>query len=538
MGSYESAPTVGWDMTYDGLSRLTAVQGRRGGAIFAGDTMSYTYDSMGNLLSKSISTAAGTESSTYNVPTTTNTVSTESYDDNGNQTTSAADGVASIDYNILNLPQSVSLSDSTKVYYLYSASGSKLKEVVVPGGEGETETTDYTGNLIYKNGTLHKVLTNGGYIETGDSTLALLNRPAYRYFLTDHLGSVRVVADAQGHVLQQNSQLPYGEDYTPVYASGHAQGGGFTPLPGEPPTGGGSGSGYDEEFEDEGEDGETSGGTSTLEPDSYYRSYNPYKFSGNEQIKSGHYDFGARWYSPRTARWSTQDPLAEKYHSISPYAYCAGNPINLVDPNGMNWYSYADSTGTTQYKYVEGQLSEEEIKSNNYKDLGFTYYDNESKTYYSLFGEVVNMTNDSGKFLLSSILYYDIDQLIINAYTVGGGLGKWNFYHDVKPGVYGFSYNGKNFNSKVGIENGTLYNAISDISQNDLSIKIMPKYGPIFFGGDLYSPQWYGHPMIFKNKSGFDVAQINFDTTNAVNFLNALDALFRGYISLNQNARE
>ena len=29
------------------------------------------------------------------------------------------------------------------------------------------------------------------------------------------------------------------------------------------------------------------------------------------------------------------DPLCEKYYSISPYAYCAGNPVNLVDPNGM-----------------------------------------------------------------------------------------------------------------------------------------------------------------------------------------------------------
>lgn len=367
MGSYGSAPTVGWDMTYDGLSRLTAVQGRRGGAIFAGDTMSYTYDSMGNLLSKSMSTAAGTESSTYNVPTTTNTISSESYDANGNQTTSAADGVASIDYNILNLPQSVSLSDSTKVYYLYSASGSKLKEVVVPGGDGETETTDYTGNLIYKNGTLHKVLTNGGYIETGDSTLALLNRPAYRYFLTDHLGSVRVVADAQGHVLQQNSQLPYGEDYTPVYASGHAQGGGFTPLPGETPISGGAGSGNDigEVAEDEGEAGETSGGTHTLEPDSYYRSYNPYKFSGKEQIKSGHYDFGARWYSPRAARWSTQDPLAEKYYSISPYAYCAGNPINLVDPNGQEGVKYRDKNNNYVVESNVVVLLEKEVGITN-----------------------------------------------------------------------------------------------------------------------------------------------------------------------------
>ena len=28
------------------------------------------------------------------------------------------------------------------------------------------------------------------------------------------------------------------------------------------------------------------------------------------------------------------DPLAEKYYSMSPYAYCAGNPINTVDIDG------------------------------------------------------------------------------------------------------------------------------------------------------------------------------------------------------------
>jgi hypothetical protein len=34
------------------------------------------------------------------------------------------------------------------------------------------------------------------------------------------------------------------------------------------------------------------------------------------------------------SRWYSVDPLAEKYYSISPYAFCANNPILYVDPNG------------------------------------------------------------------------------------------------------------------------------------------------------------------------------------------------------------
>ncbi len=36
-----------------------------------------------------------------------------------------------------------------------------------------------------------------------------------------------------------------------------------------------------------------------------------------------------------SSRWLTPDPLAEKYYSISPYAYCLNNPINFIDPTGM-----------------------------------------------------------------------------------------------------------------------------------------------------------------------------------------------------------
>ena len=35
---------------------------------------------------------------------------------------------------------------------------------------------------------------------------------------------------------------------------------------------------------------------------------------------SPYMDYGARLYDPRTAAWLSQDPLSEKYYSISPYA--------------------------------------------------------------------------------------------------------------------------------------------------------------------------------------------------------------------------
>lgn len=51
-------------------------------------------------------------------------------------------------------------------------------------------------------------------------------------------------------------------------------------------------------------------------------------------------DFGARYYAPSPAsgsRWTAQDPLASSCPGISPYAYCAGDPVNYVDPFGLAW---------------------------------------------------------------------------------------------------------------------------------------------------------------------------------------------------------
>ena len=49
---------------------------------------------------------------------------------------------------------------------------------------------------------------------------------------------------------------------------------------------------------------------------------------------SPYLDYGARLFDPRTAAWLSQDPMAEKYYSISPYAYCANNSVNAIDIDG------------------------------------------------------------------------------------------------------------------------------------------------------------------------------------------------------------
>ena len=46
------------------------------------------------------------------------------------------------------------------------------------------------------------------------------------------------------------------------------------------------------------------------------------------------YDYSARQYDAAIGQFTSMDPLCEKYYHISPYTYCAGNPVNAVGPSG------------------------------------------------------------------------------------------------------------------------------------------------------------------------------------------------------------
>ena len=45
-----------------------------------------------------------------------------------------------------------------------------------------------------------------------------------------------------------------------------------------------------------------------------------------------------RMHDPAAMRFSTPDPLMEQYPSLSPYTYCAANPLKYIDPTGMTTY--------------------------------------------------------------------------------------------------------------------------------------------------------------------------------------------------------
>ena len=51
--------------------------------------------------------------------------------------------------------------------------------------------------------------------------------------------------------------------------------------------------------------------------------------------ETGYYAFGARYYDcDLSGLFLSVDPMADKYPSLSPYNYCAWNPVKLVDPDG------------------------------------------------------------------------------------------------------------------------------------------------------------------------------------------------------------
>lgn len=77
----------------------------------------------------------------------------------------------------------------------------------------------------------------------------------------------------------------------------------------------------------------------------------PQTYQSKERTAStGDYDFGPRRYISAAPFWRAPDPKAHDYPNISPYAFCAANPIRYADPTGMIFteaaQKYADELQT------------------------------------------------------------------------------------------------------------------------------------------------------------------------------------------------
>ena len=203
------------------------------------------------------------------------------YDQNGNMTKDLNKNISSITYNLLNLPSNINYSNGRSATYVYGADGKKLRVSYLVSNPSTSTTVDYCGNLIYENNVLKQILVDGGYITFSGST------PQYHFYLKDHLGNNRVVASANGTVEQVNHYYPYGGLF-----------------------------------------GESTNGD-----------HQRFKYNGKELDRMNGLDwldYGARHMDAARGLWPAMDPMAEKYYSISPYAYCAGNPVNAIDLHGSD----------------------------------------------------------------------------------------------------------------------------------------------------------------------------------------------------------
>lgn len=234
------------------------------------------------------------------------------YDACGNMTSDRNKGITGISYNVLNLPEEVRFADGHVTRYTWDAAGRKLRveyllnsmaalEPVVgppgtiarvqgaglamPGDDGEKTDVpayvtllvrDYCAGHVYRGGRLERMLNEVGYSDSA----------GYHYYVRDYRGDVRAVVADDGTLEEVNHYYPYGMLHGPSAIAAGVQ---------------------------------------------------PHKYTGKELDREAGldlYDFAARQLDPALGRTTTQDPMAEKYYSISPYTWCAGNPIKHIDLTG------------------------------------------------------------------------------------------------------------------------------------------------------------------------------------------------------------
>src|SRR5690606_25734796 len=94
-------------------------------------------------------------------------------------------GITSVTYNILDLPTQVNF-DSNSINYTYSAGGGLMTVAYQGSGDFPNKTLQYVGELVFEGSSLKEIRHGSGRV-LADAGYK------YQYYLTDHLGSTRVV---------------------------------------------------------------------------------------------------------------------------------------------------------------------------------------------------------------------------------------------------------------------------------------------------------------------------------------------------------
>ncbi|MGQ2108040.1 DUF6443 domain-containing protein [Ornithobacterium rhinotracheale] len=254
-----------------------------------------------------------------------------SYDANGNITKDVSKNIKNILYNYLNLPQTINLADFD-VNYVYLSNGTKISKRI------KDTLIDYLHNFQYKNKELQFIPNSEGYFD--------FKNQRYVYILRDHLGNNRLSffkdkISGEINIIDTHNYYPFGLAHS-----------------------------------------------NSSEQKTQNKDFK-YKFNGKElQPETGLYDYGARFYLPDIGRWMNIDPLAEKYYSISPYAYVNNNPIMLIDPTGMmpEDIFVNDSKGNHLFTLDDGKSTITTITVSDLYDLGIQWWEPEANNYMPLKG--------------------------------------------------------------------------------------------------------------------------------------------------------
>ncbi len=202
------------------------------------------------------------------------------YDGNGNMTFDGADNL-NIRYNYLNQVRSVSRDGSKLADYVFTSDGTKLSATDADGNG-----LVYIGNFTYKklsdSLSLESAPFCGGRFKCGETGIEPV------FYLEDNVGSIRVILDYDGNMIEANEYYPSGVRWT--------------------------------------------------SPDLPSSTFNRFRFNGKEEqnfLGIPYLDYGARMYdSQYLLSWLTLDKCSESFYSISPYSFCAGNSMLYSDPDG------------------------------------------------------------------------------------------------------------------------------------------------------------------------------------------------------------